>query len=287
MPLTIAEQLKMACQQLGTSDSPKLDCEILLLKVLNEHSEKIHTKTWLLTWPETLLTPEQSQQFDAYLALRSQGMPIAYITGNKDFWSFSLQVSPDTLIPRPETELLVECVLEKVAIDSHESILDLGTGSGAIALAIASERPNVSVLATDFSQAALAMAKNNASMLGLNHVSFCRSHWFDDIPSKGFEFIVSNPPYIAQNDPHLDANVKDYEPLSALIAEQDGLADIALIIAQCQPYLKSKGWLLFEHGFEQAPAVQQLLSDAGFDNIETLNDINRLARVTLAQNRET
>jgi release factor glutamine methyltransferase len=283
MLLTIAEQLQIGVQQLKKSGSPKLDCEILLLKVLNDNLEKNYTKTWLLTWPETVLTSEQTQQFEDYLALRSQGMPIAYITGVKDFWSFSLQVSPDTLIPRPETELLVESALEKIANDSCGSILDLGTGSGAIALAIASERPQLSVLATDFSQRALDMAKKNALMLELSHVSFCQSHWFTDIPEQRFDLIVSNPPYIAKDDPHLEQDVKRYEPLSALLAEQNGLADIGLIIEQSQFYLKKSGWILFEHGFEQAQAVQSLLSRAGFSNIETINDINELARVTLAK----
>lgn len=281
--LTIAHVMQRGIIQLNNSDSAKLDCEILLLKVLNHESEKHYTKTWLLTWPEKNLTSKQIQQFEHYLGLRSQGMPIAYITGTKDFWSFTLDVTSDTLIPRPETELLVECALEKIPALDKQNILDLGTGSGAIALAIASERSNANILATDFSLQALNIAEKNAARLKLSNVSFCQSHWFKNIPEQQFDVIVSNPPYIAENDPLLDENVRHYEPLTALLSDNNGLADISEIIEQSHYYLKPGGWLLFEHGYEQASSVQALFKKLKYCKINTLTDINHLPRVTIAQ----
>ncbi len=293
---TIVQTLQQGKAQLKTSDTAKLDCEILLLKVLNHQSENPlenqldsqqlpYTKTWLLTWPEKMLTQEQSQQFNHFLSLRSQGMPVAYIIGQKDFWSFTLEVTPDTLIPRPETEHLVEYALEKIPLTDKCQILDLGTGSGAIALAIASERHNAQLLATDFSQQTLKIAKKNAQALKLNNISFCQSSWFKNIPQQQFDIIVSNPPYIAENDPDLEANVRRYEPAAALLSGSNGLADISEIIEQSQAYLKPGGWLLFEHGYKQAEAVQALFQSSKFIHISTLNDLNHLPRVTLAQNQ--
>ncbi|MDX2503715.1 MAG: peptide chain release factor N(5)-glutamine methyltransferase [Gammaproteobacteria bacterium] len=284
--LTIDHILRSGIAQLNQSDTPKLDSEILLLKVLNDNnnkSEKIYTKTWLLTWPEKTLSKKQVQQFEHYIELRSQGMPVSYITGTKDFWSFTLDVTSDTLIPRPETELLVECALEKISAHQNSHILDLGTGSGAIALAIASEMRLSNVLATDFSLEALNVAQNNAIRLGLKNISFCQSHWFKNISEQNFDLIISNPPYIAENDPHLDENVRSYEPLSALLSKDNGLADINEIIIHSQHYLKSGGWLLFEHGYTQAEAVQNLFRENKFCQISSLNDLNQFPRVTLAQ----
>lgn len=291
LSLTIDHLLKRGKTQLSSSDSAKLDCEILLLKVLNDAlskqpnntTPKHYTKTWLLTWPEKIITREQVQQFDHYLSLRSQGIPIAYITGTKDFWSFTLDVTADTLIPRPETELLVECALEKIIVTKEYTILDLGTGSGAIALAIASERNNAKVLATDCSLKALNIAQKNASRLKLNNISFCQSHWFKSIPDQEFDIIISNPPYIAEHDPHLEVNVSRYEPLTALLSADNGLADIREIIEHSQPYLKPGGWLLIEHGFQQGKAVQALFQTFKFCQIKTFADLNRLPRVTIAQ----
>ena len=190
--MTIASALQQGYRQLrsSNSDSAKLDSEILLLKVLNAHSDIYRTKTWLLTWPETTLTAEQFQQFNHYLKLRSEGMPVAYITGEKDFWTLTLAVTPATLIPRPETELLVEYALEKISPTEKATLLELGTGSGAIALAIAAERSNVAILATDISQQALAVAQHNLERLKFSNVTFCRSDWFDAIPRQQFEQYV-------------------------------------------------------------------------------------------------
>lgn len=281
--ITIHQALQKATQQLLSSESARLDSEILLLKVLNDSSDRKYNKTWLLTWPETTLTSEQLQQFEHYLQLRQQGMPIAYITGEKDFWTLTLNVSPATLIPRPETELLVEAALDKLATDKPYDILDMGTGSGAIALAIASERPLCKILASDSNLEALDMAKKNSKKLNISNVSFCQSHWFENIPRQSFDIIVSNPPYIAHDDPDLEDNVKQFEPLSALYAGNDGLNDIREIIQNSHDYLCSGGWLLFEHGYSQAQAIQNLLENSGFTQITTLNDLNHLARVTQAQ----
>ncbi|MCW8932497.1 MAG: peptide chain release factor N(5)-glutamine methyltransferase [Gammaproteobacteria bacterium] len=289
---TIDEILQIGTRELSNSDSPRLDSEILLLKVLNDSSisltapPMVYTKTWLLTWPEKILAKEHVQRFKQYLGLRSEGMPIAYITGSKDFWSFTLEVSTETLIPRPETELLVECALEKIPTHGVQNILDLGTGSGAIALAIASERDNASVQATDISLKALNIAKKNATKLKLKNISFYQSHWFDSVKTQQFDVIASNPPYIAENDPYLEDNVRHYEPLIALLSNDNGLADIKEIIERSHDYLKPNGWLLFEHGFEQDSEIRALLKQQKFNNISTLSDLSQLPRVTIAQHTQ-
>lgn len=285
--LSIAGALILGIKQLQFSDTAKLDCEILLLKALNKIAQQPVTKTWLLTWPEKTLSPEQTQQFNHYLDLRSSGMPIAYITGEKDFWTFSLEVNSDTLIPRPETELLVECALEKISTTEKTHVLDLGTGSGAIALAIASEKKHCQILAVDISQPALEIAKKNAMQLKLGNINFLQSHWFDAIHHKKdkqkFNLIVSNPPYIAEDDPLLEKNVRKYEPALALISSNHGLDDFSQIIKNSITYLKPDGWLLLEHGHTQADAVQLLLKEHSFRKISTINDLNHHPRVTLAQ----
>ncbi len=280
---TIAQALQQGTQLLIHSDSARLDCELILLKVLNHSKQTQHTRTWLMTWPETLLTAPQKQQYLNYLQQRSEGLPIAYIVGEQEFWTLTLKVSSATLIPRPETELLVECALEKISDRNTQKILDLGTGSGAIALAIASERIHCQVLASDFSQEALAIAQQNALNAQINNVSFCQSHWFDSISPQQFDMIVSNPPYIAYDDPLLEENVKKYEPLSALHSKDNGLSDLHEIIKKAHHYLKAKGWLMFEHGYNQAEAVQNLFQQYGFSNISTVNDLNHQPRVTMAQ----
>ena len=282
-PITIGELLQQASSQLICSESARLDSEILLLKVLNDSTDRHHTKSWLLTWPEKTLTTQQVQQFQHYVSLRSKGTPIAYITGEKYFWTLTLNVSSDTLIPRPETELLVECALDKLTEKTSLNILDLGTGSGAIALAIASEHPDCQILASDISAEALQIAQNNAHQLSIKNIRFCQSHWFEKINEQRFDMIVSNPPYIAKSDPELEKNVKDHEPFTALYSGDDGLDDIREIIQYAENYLTTGGWILFEHGYTQSSAIQSLLKQYGFTQIATHNDLNHLPRVTQAQ----
>ena len=297
--LTIQQAITLGMEQLQQagldSDTLKLDCEILLLDALNHgsgdrskyssslKSKPKKTKTWLLTWPEQPLSSTQIQHYLDNLKQRAQGRPVAYITGTKDFWDFSLKVSPDTLIPRPETELLVECALDKLPLKTPLKVLDLGTGSGAIALAIASERPDAEILASDASAQALEVAHSNAESLQLPNIQFCLSDWFKNIPEYQFDLIVSNPPYIAPDDPLLETNVQRFEPQNALLAAENGLEAIRQIISGSRNYLKPGGWLLLEHGYTQAEAVQWLLRQYGFKNICTVKDLNRLDRLSMGQ----
>lgn len=261
------------------SDSAKLDCQILLSHVLDKPT------TYLYTWPEQLLTQAQIQQYTRLLARRENGEPIAYIVGYKEFWSLNFKVSPATLIPRPDTELLVEQILADHDVE-HLSCLDLGTGTGAIALALASEKPFWKIDAVDFSQQAVELAQDNAKQLQLGRVNIFQSHWFENIPSASqvekYQIIVSNPPYIDPQDDHLLIGDVRFEPKSALIAEQQGMADIRYIIQQAQPFLSDDGWLYFEHGYDQAEAVREAFLQEGYHDINTKKDYNGNDRITYA-----
>ncbi len=285
--ISIQQAIKLGMQQLQQArldnDTLKLDCEILLLAAINQGLEQSKNKTWLLTWPENMLTEAQLQHYQNSLAQRATGKPIAYITGKKDFWSFSLKVSPDTLIPRPETELLVECALEKLPFHMPLKVLDLGTGSGAIALAIASERPEISLIASDASTAALDMAQTNARNLQLPNIQFYHSDWYQNIPAYKFDLIVSNPPYIAPNDTQLEQNVKQFEPQKALLSDNNGLNDIRQIITDSPGYIQSGGWLILEHGYTQGAAVREIFRHSGATSIETIKDLNDLDRLTMGR----
>jgi len=214
------------------------------------------------------LTANQCAQFQALLARRAQGEPIAYLTGRKEFWSLELQVTENTLIPRPETELLVEQAYARLPFDGKALVIDLGTGSGAIALAIAAECPQCRVLATDKSTAALKkVAQANAQCLGLHQVAFLLSDWWALGEIKA-TLVVSNPPYAAANAPHLSQGDVQYEPRSALVAGVDGLADIRQLIAQSVFHLVADGWLLLEHGYLQAEGVQALFEQYGCEDLQ-------------------
>ncbi len=253
---------------------PRLEVEILLCHILGV------TRTYLLAWPEKILTTKQYSQFQTLLARRLKGEPIAYITGHKEFWSLDLQVTENTLIPRPETELLVEQALARLSPGAL--VIDLGTGSGAIALAIAHERSQCRVLATEKSIAALNVARANAQSLGLHQVQFLISDWCSGLGDIKAELIVSNPPYVAIADPHLKGDVR-YEPISALVAGKDGLADIRRLIAFSQSHLVPEGWLLLEHGYDQAEAVRALFKQHTYESITTYQDLAGLPRVTVGQ----
>lgn len=258
------------------SDSAKLDTEILICFVLNK------PRSFLLTWPEHKLNESETEQFSALIQRRVQGEPIAYIVQTREFWSLSLQVSPATLIPRPDTEILVEQVL------SHHqgvelSCLDLGTGTGAIALALASERPQWQIDAVDYSDDAVALAKRNGLNLNLAQVNIYQSDWFSNIvKDKRFDVIVSNPPYIDEKDHHLNEGDVKFEPKTALVASDNGLADIKIIARHALSFLNSGGFLYIEHGFEQSHAVQTILADLAYSNIQTIKDYNNNDRVTWA-----
>ncbi|MCG9581821.1 peptide chain release factor N(5)-glutamine methyltransferase [Vibrio tubiashii] len=276
---SVESTLKKAVQQLqeSGSDSPSLDAAVLLCHALDK------PRSFLLTWPDKILEAEQLSDFQNLLQRRLSGEPIAYITGEREFWSLPLKVSPTTLIPRPDTERLVEVALDKVSL-SQGDILDLGTGTGAIALALASELPSRKVWGIDLKTDAQQLAQSNATALNLTNTQFLAGSWFEPIPS-GTEFalIVSNPPYIENEDPHLTQGDVRFEPLSALVAEEKGLADIRHIATQARSYLINEGWLMFEHGFEQGEAVRNLLLSLGYDQVETYKDYGDNDRVTIGQ----
>ena len=272
---TVAGLLRDACAALATaSPTPQLDASLLLADSLEKNT------TWLKTWPESEVPVEQAQRFAALLRRRVQGEPIAYILGWQSFWTLDLQVSPDTLIPRPETELLVEKVLELMPADQTLSVMDLGTGSGAIALALASERPGWRIVGCDRSAGALAMAQRNQQRLGLK-VAWQASDWFAQIPAQLFDVVVSNPPYVETHDPHLENGDVRFEPLSALVSGDDGLQDIRRIVAEARDYLRAGGLLIMEHGYNQAESVRALLSAAGYVRVESCLDLAGHERATL------
>jgi len=277
--IAINEILKNAKQEFIASDlPPDLEAEILLAHVLNVD------RSYLIAYASQILSQEESDNFESLIQNRIKGIPLAYLTGHKEFWSLDLVVTPDTLIPRPETELLIEIIFQqKVASQTAITIADLGTGSGAIALAIADEKPTWEVFATDASEKALQVAKLNAQRLHIANVKFYPGKWFAPFKAEAksacFDIIVSNPPYLAKDDPHLQGEIK-YEPLEALVAGTDGLQDIRLIIQQSRHYLKTGGFLILEHGFDQAQAVQKIFIDNKFQQVETRNDLAGNPRVT-------
>ena len=270
----IADLLLRSCELAGLSETPELDLQLLLCHALDRSS------AWLVTWPERIPEAAQQAHFDALLERRIAGEPIAYLLGTQGFWSLDLQVSNATLIPRPETEMLVEMAL-KLNLPSHVQALDLGTGSGAIALALASERPEWHFTAVDSQASALAIAEHNRSRYGLQNVEFCCGDWYAPVAAKRFELIVSNPPYIDPLDDHLQRGDVRYEPRSALVSSGAGLDDLRHIVGRAPAFLARSGWLLTEHGFGQAAEVRELFAQAGFQHIASHCDLNGVERITL------
>lgn len=265
-----------AISQLQESESPRRDAEILLEFVTGK------ARTYILAFGETALTDDQQAHLAALLARRKQGEPIAHLTGVREFWSLPLFVTPATLIPRPDTECLVEQALTR--LPSHPCrILDLGTGTGAIALALASERPDCEVTAVDRMPDAVALAQRNAAHLAINNVHVLQSDWFSALPGQPFAMIVSNPPYIDEQDPHLAQGDVRFEPLSALVAGDGGMADIAYIIGQSRTHLEAGGFLLIEHGWQQGAAVRDAFIRAGYQAVETCRDYGDNERLTLGR----
>lgn len=262
--------LDTATQRLGARD----EAEALLLHVLDR------PRSWLFAHADEAAAMDVQTAFSALVERRVDGEPVAYLTGRRGFWSLDLEVTPATLIPRADTELLVELALARLPADARASVLDLGTGSGAIALALASERPQAQVVATDASAEALAVARRNARRLGLQRVRFVQGDWFVPLRGERFDLIVANPPYIETGDPHLARGDLRFEPASALASGADGLDDLRAIIAAAPRYLATGGWLLLEHGWQQGSAVAGLLHAAGYADVFTARDLEHRDRVS-------
>lgn len=271
---------------MNTNPHPRLDA------VLRDASERIDnvdarallahalecSPIWLFAHGDDAIDPRALLRFETLLQRRMQGEPVAYLIGHRGFWTFDLKVSPQTLIPRPETELLVELALARAPADEALRIADLGTGSGAIALALAHERPRSQVIAVDVSEGALDVARANAAALGLGNLEFRQGDWLQPLMGERFDLIASNPPYIAEGDPHLEA--LRYEPEPALSSGRDGLDAIRIIAGAAPAHLRRGGWLLLEHGLEQGESVRGLLHAAGFDSVLTHRDLEDRDRVT-------
>ncbi len=269
--------IQSASQQIAAiSDSPQLDAEILLSHCIAKPRSHIRA------WPEKKLTEAELNQFQTLLKKRRQGKPIAYLTGSREFWSRDFLVSDQVLIPRPDTELLIELALTRLKQNQSAKILDLGCGAGIIAITLALELKTLKVLASDISDAALSIAQQNAERLGANNIELLKSNWFSEIRPQAFDMIISNPPYIAETDPHLINGDVAHEPRLALIAAQNGLQDINAIAEQAINFLKPNGHLLIEHGYEQQSAVQSILLKNQYQHIETHQDLAGNPRATTA-----
>jgi release factor glutamine methyltransferase len=271
-PSRVDELLREARRRL---DPPEAD--LLLAHALDR------SRTWLFGHGDAVVEPMQAERFHALVARREAGEPVAYLTGRRGFWRFDLAVSPDTLIPRPETERLVELALERLPDDTPLRIADLGTGSGALALALAYERPLARVIATDASRAALGVAGANAAALGLRNIEFRHGDWYAPLHGEAFDLIASNPPYIASDDPHLAHGDLRYEPVSALASGGDGLDAIRTLARSAPPHLRPGGWLMLEHGWSQGEAVRALLQTAGLVGVATAQDLEGRDRITLGR----
>ena len=273
--MNIVEALEYGRIALGESESPEVDSQVLLGHVLE------CTRSYFHTWPEKKLTFDQQKQFEFFIEQRQQGKPVAHITGLRGFWSLNLKVTPDTLIPRPDTELLVSLALEK--LKPEMTVADLGTGTGAVGLSLAQEVSSIKLFASDASAAALEVAKVNAINNQITNVQFWQGSWLNAIKADCLDMIVSNPPYIEADDEHLSQGDVRFEPITALASGLDGLDDIRHITVQAQQCLNSAGWLLIEHGYHQTEQVQHLFSAAGFINISSHKDYGDNDRVVIGQ----
>lgn len=274
--ITVRDLLQQGRQQLAHLDTAQVDCEVLLCTVLNQ---KRH---YLFAHADAVVTASELADFNSLIAKRASGFPVAYLTGNREFWSLSLEVNQHTLIPRPETELLVELALEAIPMDKNACVLDLGTGSGAIAIAIARERPACIVTAIDISLPALTMAQQNATRLGVENIRFVHSDWFSATVAQPYDLIVSNPPYVESADNGFINGEIRHEPRIALDGGSHGLDAYRRIIPAAVGFLASGGRLLFEHGHTQGEPVRQLLHYNRYRDIQTRQDYAGLDRVTLA-----
>lgn len=274
---SISQALLTAIHELGDPDLARLDAEVLLAHSLHKPRSYLHA------WPEARLDAAQLHKFQQYINQRVQGVPIAYLTGQREFWSLNFNVTADTLIPRPETELLVEQVLALPLTSQHPCIADLGTGSGAIAVALAHERPDWQVLAIDRSHSCLQIARDNAVLNGVNNVMPVLGHWCEALADESVDVLVSNPPYVADQDPHLQRGDVRFEPITALAAGSDGLSDIRQIIPLAIRVLRPGGWLALEHAPEQAEKIHNLLNNNNYSSITGERDLAGHQRTSMGQ----
>jgi len=277
--MALKELLNIATSRLMQhSSSPRLDAELLLCHVMEK------PRSFIYAQPEHVISETHINQLNELIQRREAGEPVAHLTGTREFWSLELAVTTDTLIPRPETECLVEQALTHIPASGPCRIADLGTGSGAIAIALAHERPQSQFVATDISPAALSVASANAKRHQLTNIEFTAGHWLEDIQTL-FDIIVSNPPYIREDDPHLQQDGLMFEPPTALVANDDGMAAIKIIAAQARQHLKPGGWLLIEHGFDQQPAVLDCLKQFNYVAISGIKDLSGQDRLVECQMR--
>jgi release factor glutamine methyltransferase len=271
----IASLLRSA--ELPDSPTARLDVELLLAAALGKPRSFLHT------WPERIVSSEAAHTFEAYLRRRRTGEPVAYILGLQGFWNIDLEVATHTLIPRPETEMLVETALELLPGAIPHRLLDLGTGTGAIALSLAKDRPQWTITAVDRVDEAVDLAERNRQRLNLDNAAVMKSHWFSALERQRFDLIISNPPYIASGDPHLAQGDVRFEPSSALVAGVDGMDDLRVIVSEATAHLEPGGWLLLEHGYDQGAAVRDLLNGHGFEQIQTRRDLGDNERITFGR----
>ncbi|WP_251978323.1 peptide chain release factor N(5)-glutamine methyltransferase [Salinicola avicenniae] len=273
--MTVDDALREAALRLEGSPTPRLDAEVLLSHVCSRD------RTWLYTWGDRELTEAELATFVDLIERRVGGCPVAYLTGVREFWGLSLQTSASTLIPRPDTECLVEVAL--ACAGEQGALLDLGTGTGAIALAFASEKPQWQVTGADLTEETVALARANAQALGIVNATFRQSDWFAAMPGERYDLIVSNPPYIANDDPHLGQADVRFEPRSALVAEAHGMAALLHLVEMAPDHLRSGAWLWLEHGYDQAAAVRDALTQRGFQQVESYRDLGGHERVSGGQ----
>ena len=274
--MQINDAFKYAKQKLDSSNYRRIDSEILLCSILNCNRTKLYA------YPDKVLSFDDKKKYKELINKRSEGYPIAYLTKQKEFWGHTLHINDNILIPRPETELLVEKALELTSIFSLNKILELGTGSGAIAIAIASEKPNVNIKATDIKDNIIKIARKNADLYEIKNIKFVKSNWFSDIKKNNFDLIVSNPPYVSGDDPVLRNSDIRFEPVSALVSSNDGLDDLKKIIRESSNYLKNNGWLVVEHAYDQGAKVRKLFLENKFTS-KTIKDYNKLERITFGR----
>jgi len=273
--MNIQQALQQASNDLAeSSPSSALDAQVLLCHVLQCNSAH------LAAWPEKALTDEQQEKYNLLVAGRQQGCPVAHLTGQREFWSLNFAVDNSTLIPRPETETLIEFILSHFADRKQLRMLDMGTGTGAIAIAVAKEMPGWQIVASDISAAALELARHNSEKLKSENISFIQSDWFQNISAKDFDLIVSNPPYIAADDPHLSQGDVRFEPATALISGSSGMDAIEHICAQAKNQLAKNGWLIVEHGYNQKQQVADCLTSNGYVQITQQQDLSGHIRMS-------